>query len=449
MKKLNKLIWMRALVSGWTVLAVNVCFVLALSVSTITPQNVYAQSSGSQSSSGQNEQKTRRTPALSERVYNKLSKAQELSEAGDNPSAMQLLKTLQMDKTLNSYERAMTWNFTAYIYSTQDQYAKALAAFRNVIVEQDIPVALELQTHYSMAQLYMATEQFRQAIASLKKWFQLTDKPGSSAYSLLSQAYYQLGDYKSAVAAIEQAINLSRQQNIQPKEQWLMIKRAGYYELDNIPKVIEALEDLVTIYPKGEYFSQLSGMYGKQGDEKRQLLTLETAYDGGYLSRQSEYISLASLLLNNDVPYKAAKVLRDGIAKGIVEENVNNLRILAQAWMLAQEPSESIKILQKAAKKSDDGELYLRLGQSYADLDEWKNCVNAINAGLRKGGIKRTDSAYVTLGVCLYNDDKLDDAINIFTKARQDKRSRKFADQWIVFLRSERERRQRLADSVL
>src|SRR5690606_25167720 len=129
---------------------------------------------------------------------------------------------------------------------------------------------------------------------------------------------------------------------------------------------------------KAQYFAQLSAMYGDRGDEKRQLLTLEAGYDGGYLSTQAQYVSLASLLLNNDVPYKAAKVMTEGIEKKIVEESVSNLRLLAQAWLFAQEPENAIVALQKAAKKSDDGELYIRLGRSYADLDKWKNCVDAI-----------------------------------------------------------------------
>ncbi len=394
--------------------------------------------------------KTRRTPALREKTYKKLSNAQELIEKEEFAAALKMLNTVKSDSSLNSYERAMAWNFTAYAYSIQEKYPQALNAFEKVLAQPDLPEALEINTLYSMGQLYLASEQYTKSIQTFKKWFRLARNPGASAYVFLAQAYYQLEDFKSVVREVEKAMKVNKVQGGgAPNEQWLLLLRAGYFELGNTKKVIETLEMLTNLYPKGEYFAQLSGQYGEIGDEKKQLLTLESAYDGKYFSKENEYLSLASLLINNDVPYKAAKILTEGMNKDIVKENVSNLRMLAQAWHLAQEPRESIQVLQKASKKSDDGELYVRLGRAYADLDEWDNCSSAIRSGLKKGGIKRSDSANVVLGVCLYNKDKLDNAITAFERARKDKRSEKVAIQWLNFLRTEKDRRQRLANSLL
>ena len=65
------------------------------------------------------QEKTRKTPALSSAVYEKLTKAQELSEAGDMRGALSLLDGLrdsQGRSKLNSYELANLYNYYAFIF---------------------------------------------------------------------------------------------------------------------------------------------------------------------------------------------------------------------------------------------------------------------------------------------------------------------------------------------
>lgn len=395
------------------------------------------------------EAKRRATAAMREKTYKKLSEVQAKVEAGDYATAMKLVNEVHADTSLNSYEKAMTWNYTAYIYSAQEKYSEALKAYEQLMAQPNLPETLQQSSLYTMANLYLATEQYQKSIDVMKKWFKVAKAPTSSAYITLGQAHFQLEQYKQAVEAVEKALVLVREQNGQPPEQALLILRASYFELENMPKVLEVLEMLVNLYPKGQYFSQLAILYGERGDEKRQLLTLEAAYDGGYLNTQAQYVTLASLLVSSEVPYKAAKILAEGVDKKIVKDTVNHLRLLAQAWLLAQEPRKAITVLTRAAKESEDGELYLNLGRSYADLDEWKDCTEAVRAGLKKGKLERADSAYVMLGICLYNSDDLDGAIAAFENARKDERSAKVAFQWTQFLRTEKERRQRIANSLL
>lgn len=403
---------------------------------------------GTASAQTQSKRKTVRTPAMRETIYKKLASAQEKAEDKDYNGAMTILNELKADTGLNCYEVAMTWNFIAYTYTIQEQYGKALPAYNNILKQECVPEGLEQQTLYAIAQMYLATDKPKDAITTLKKWFAIAP-PNPQAHVLLGQCYYLVDDFRSSVAEVEKGIALNKTHGAEPRENWLLILRAGYYELKNMPKVTEVLEELVRLYPKGEYFQQLSGMYGEAGKENLQTLTLEASYDGGYFKKSGEYVSLASLLLNAEVPYKAAKVIEEGIKKNIVDEKLNNLKMLAQAYLMAQEPQESIRVLKKAAKMADDGELYVRLGQSYMSLDEWTACVGALRSALKKGGISRPDSAQISLGICLYNTDNLDGAIEAFKKAAKDERSKGFAASWIEFLRNEKARRQAIEASLI
>ncbi|GIX21656.1 MAG: hypothetical protein KatS3mg121_0439 [Gammaproteobacteria bacterium] len=396
----------------------------------------------------QGEKKTRKTPAAREQVFKKLTEAQEAAEAGDTAKALKVLEALRQDQSLNEYERALTWSFLAYIYASQERYADALRAFNEVLKQPNLPEAMEQQSLFSIAQMHLALDQPREAIKAIERWFKVAPEPTTQAYVVWAQACYLAEDYRCTARQAENAIALARKQGSLPQESWLLMLRAAYYELGNIPKVIEVLEQLVKLYPKGDYFYQLSAMYGEQDDEKRQLAVLEAAYDGGYFSRSSEYVTLASLLLNNGVPYKAAKVLEEGMKNKIVERSVSHLRLLAQAYLFAQEPEASARVLAEAAKKSDDGELYVRLGQAYMSMDRWDDCADAIQEGLKKGGIKREGSALVTLGICRFNKDDLDGSIAAFKLAQKHKDTKDFADRWLEYLRNEKARQAQIAESL-
>jgi tetratricopeptide (TPR) repeat protein len=398
---------------------------------------------------GEAQPQSKRSATLREKVYKKLSEAQARLDKDDYAGAMQIINEVKADPDLNSYERGMVWNYTAQVHIAQDKYPEALKSFEQLLAVPNIPEGLQLGALYATAQLYGATEQHQKAVDTMKKWFKLSKTPTPAAYVQLGTNYYQLEQYKEAAAAGEKGLALAREQKAQPPESVLMLLRGSYFELDNIPKVLEVLELMVNLYPKGQYFHQLSQLYGDRGDEKRQLLTLEAAYDGGYLNTQGQYLTLASLLTMSEVPYKGAKILAEGIDKKIVKDSVDNLRRLAHSWLVAQEPRKAIPVLTRAAKDAEDGELYVSLANSYASLDEWKDCSEAVRAGLKKGKLDRLDSAYVTLGNCLFNMDDLDGAIAAFENARKDERSAKIAFQWSQFLRSEKERRQRIANSLL
>jgi tetratricopeptide (TPR) repeat protein len=154
---------------------------------------------------------------------------------------------------------------------------------------------------------------------------------------------------------------------------------------------------------------------------------------------------MAQLYMQNEVPYKAAKLLETEMKSGRVARNAKNYRLLSQAWQLAQEDEKSIPALKEAARLSDDGELNLRLGNAYLNLGRYSDCVAAVQAGLRKGGIKSPDNAQISLGMCMYNQQKYTAAINAFREARKTRRSARIANQWINVIESDIERNEQIA----
>jgi len=394
-------------------------------------------------------QETRRTPALRNQVYERLSEAQVFIENKQYTEAIKVLKDMEDDtgkRALNSYELANLYNLFAFVYYSQDDYPRALKAYENVAKQPDIPLAMEINTRYTIAQLYFVMEEWQKGIKALQDWFKVADEPSAQAYILLGQGYYQLKDYNNSLKNTLIAVNMYKDKGKVPKEQWYSLLRFLYFEQDNIPKTIETLEEMIVYYPKKEYWVQLSHMYGETKDEKRQLAAMETAYVQDLLKKDRELVTMAYLYLNAEVPYKAAKVLDKGIKAKEVEPSSKTLEILGNAWRQAQEVKKSIPVMAEAAEKSDAGELYCRLGNVYLDNDQFQKAVDANTKGLNRGGVKRPDNCQLVLGMAYFNLDKYDSARKAFKEAAKDERSEKYAKQWMQYMDNEIERQKRLEE---
>lgn len=447
MKLFNIHTWSRAVFLAVPVIATQVTFSALQSDLGYTPfSSAYAQEEAKKKP-----QETRRTPALRNKVYEKLSEAQAAAEAKDWKTARGVLDKMidtEGKKALNSYELANVYNLYAFIYYSAEDYANALKSYEKVVAQPDIPLAMEINTKYTIAQLYFVQEQWTRGVNALLEWFKVTDNPPANAYILLAQGYYQQKDYNKALFNTEKAISMYNEKGKVPKEQWYNLARFLYFDKNDVPNAVRTLELLLQHYPKKQYWVQVSHMYGEQKKESWQLAAMETAYVQDMLDKGTEQTTMAYLYLNAEVPYKAAKVMDKGLKNKSVEATSKNYDILGNAWRQAQEVKKAIPAMEEAAAKSDKGELYARLGNVYLDGDQYKKAITALNKGLARGGVKRVDTARLVLGMAYFNDKQYSKARKAFNAASKDERSEKYARQWIKYMNSELERQAKLKEDV-
>ncbi len=393
--------------------------------------------------------KTRRkTPLIRAKTFKKLEQVQELAETDKLDEAINVLNSLKAkSKKLNSYEIAQMWNFYAFIYRVQEKYDNAIDSYHMVLKQPDLPVGLELQCIYTLAQIYHFIEKFDQAIKYYKKWFVATATPSADAYARLATVYYQVKQQDLAVENIKKAIAMYEEKNKVPKENWYSILLAVYHERGDSKNMETVLETLMAFYPKKSYWMQLAAVYDEQKRDMDYLSVLDAAYLSGYIDKEGYYLNIASSYRNYDVPFKAAAIIEDGIKKGDIKETSRNLHILSNSWQHAKEYKKAIQSLEKAARLSEDGELMTWLGKAYLDNEEFEQAAKALENGLTRGGVKRADKANIWLGRAFFNLDKFDKAEAAFSAARKDKRSATIASQWLKYISKERQRRQQLAKS--
>ena len=405
------------------------------------------------------------------KVYEALEVVDEKGEpAPDMQIVLSILTELRNDMAnLKSYDRSVMWNAWAFVYFQDGDYPKAMDAYSRLINEPEVTIGLRVQALLSLAQLNLLQENYAKGIELILQWMSEVETVTAQSYSLLGQAYYQTGNFKKALSSMETAVTMAEEEGYKPRENWYVIMAASIGEMkeeigekESLLRQIDIYEILVNLFPKKQYFIQLGGGYGQLGRERDYMITLKAAYQKDFLNRESEYLALTQLLLLNQNPYWAAEVFENGQKKMItivdekteeekivpvVKDTEKNLKLLADAWRMAQEIDRAIPILEKAAKMSKDGESYVLLGNLYLSEERLEEAASAINKGLEKGKIKKLSPVYLTLGQVYFELQEFENAKKNFRIAARDKdkKIKQQANNWIKYTENEEIRVKNLA----
>ena len=391
-----------------------------------------------------------------------------------------LNELLDKKDSLRSYDRSVMWNYWGYIYYSEENYPQAMQAYRNLLAEPESTIPLRVASLYTLAQLNFVEGDFEKGVEVLLQWMDEVEVITAQGWSLLAQAYFQIGSekksanekydlYEKALDSMLNAVKTAEIEDYKPKENWYVLMAACYSELESrigkdqsLYKQLDIYEILVNLYPKKMYFLQLGGIYGQLNREVDYMTTLNAAYQKDLLDKQGEYLMLTQLLLLNNNPYWAAKVLESGRIKKVptidektkeekllpvVKDTEKNLKILADAWRMAQEVDLAIPVLEKAAKLAEDGQTFIILGSLYLSEDKLEKAVDAIQQGLKKGKVKNPSQARLTLGQAHFELQNFEQAKKEFRIAARDddKKIKKTANSWIKYTENEQVRVKNLA----
>ena len=406
--------------------------------------------------------KTRKRQAVSQKCAKKLESVQSALSGEEGaeqkePSTKQLqnlvrqLRDYKESSCSSSYEKSQVHNLLGFVHYSLNAIQEAIINYKSMIAEPDVDPRQKIDTHYTLAQLYMMQENYPFAARQLEIWMASSDVVSNDGKILLAQVYYELDKKPEALILVNQAIDSVSTKGHTPKESWWVLQKVLYYEKSdnkkyNTKKVVSILKQLITHYPKHLYWHQLGGMYGQMEENNHHLASLDILYLDKALTKSRDLLSLAYLYLGADVPYKAAQILERGIDQKIIESSAKNLELLGSAWQQARETEKALEPLQQAAEKSDTGKTWSRLAMVYLDLDENTKAVKAAKNALKKGQLKYPSYTQMTLGNALVNLNCYRKAAEIFAKAAEHKKSEKTAKQWQTYVLGEADRRDSLIE---
>ena len=404
--------------------------------------NVSAQDSDAEKSKNV---RTKKAQAVSKEVYDDIIKAQELvDEEEDYQGALKILNKLYDPEELSEYEQANVLNYMGFVHYNIPNMSAAISAFQKLLAIPSVEPQMAKQTTFTVAQLLTVEERYEDALNTIDEWFVLETNPGPDPFILKAQIHYNLNQYESMIKPIEDAMEVANKREIAIKEDWWGLLNFAYFQQENYLKVRDIQKILLQTWPKKRYWQSLAGAFTELGEDEKLIYAYDAAYTQGMLDKGSEFVTMSQLFLQAEVPYKAATLLEEKMNAGIIEKNAKHYRLLSQSWMLAMEDKKAIPALKEAARLSDDGEVDARLANSYLNIGEYSNCVQAAKTALKKGDIKSSDNVQITLGMCLYNIQNYSDAKAAFKEAAKVSKSRRTSNQWIRVIDAEVERNRQI-----
>ena len=343
-------------------------------------------------------------PSIGPKVGKPMKAAQDAMKAKNWAEALAKTKEAQAIEGKTPFEEYQINEFLGFILINQKDYAGASAAFEKNVNSGQVPAAELNNKLKTLAQLTFQTKQYPKAIDYTGRYLKAV--PGETEMQmLLAQAHYLQKNYKGASEAALPAIVASERAGKKPDENWLLLLMRSNYELNDNGGISTALEKLVRHYPKPDYWDGLLSTMAKTGERNDRLtlgiyrLRLET----GTLKRAEDYVEMGQLAIDAGVPGEAQQVVEAGFANklldGAPDIKARNERLLASAKKLVDEDKATIANEAKTAQAAASGQADVGVGQAYLSYGQYDQAIEALERGIKKGGIKLPEEAQISLGI--------------------------------------------------
>lgn len=399
---------------------------------------------------------TRSEPKGNAVSNDKVKKAYDAYDEGDMELFEQLLTEAQQKK-LNPYEQALVYQGLAQIAYDKDDIDGMLANNQKAIATNALDNASHFNLIYQNAQVQLMEERYDEALRTIEEWFKITGATDKAdAWALKGNALYRIAGekenpaeskpiYAQAAEALKKAIALSDK----PSDTLTQLLIASYYDAENFAEAAKTAEGILAKDPGNKKaLQQLSSIYLEMEQNDKAIALLENAYRNGQLTDEKDLKQLYQLYNYTEKPAEAARIISEGLAKGVLKPSVDTHKGLADAYALQAEPledgsAERKALLQKAAAaygeaaKLDpkDGELDMQRGHLLSDLEQWTEAKAALTTALAKGNLKRQGEALILLGTAEYELGNQQAAIAAYEKARAFPNTKSMAETWLKSVR--------------
>jgi len=376
------------------------------------------------------EKPKRKTQLVGPSVGKKVAKAFEAYSADDIPGALVILLDIDASK---DYDKAYVSRFIAVMYATMgDEEANSIKYLKaaiepDLLNEGDHGAAIKL-----LADLQMQTKAYEGALVNYQAWMDFTGESDGNTWTKIANAHYALKQLDEMIVPADNAIAAyGDKQNKNP----YILKITSFYENKKYKDAVKTLETVIQIFPEDKtWWTQLGMFYLLVEDYQKALQTLDLAYKQGFLVKESEIKTLASLYSQNVVPYKAAILLEKHIDSGLVPRDDKNLSSLANAWHAAQNIDKAAKYYGELSKMTNLAKHYSKQGMLLKQDEQFKPAIVALTKAIELG-VKNEGRLQMSIAESHFYLEQYKQAYKAISLARKDPKTRKSAKGWESFIK--------------
>lgn len=300
------------------------------------------------------------------------STASVLQKASDLHGKNQLdlaIKTLKNTDPKKALDQAYIDRMLGVLYWEKNHPKQAISYLTKAVESNTLKDDQAWATRRMLADLLVSDEEFKPA---LRHYYRLTqsipkNEKGSDIWLRIAQIHYQLGAWKSTLKAIRSYDSYRPKTSVLP----LSLKIGAHLQLRQYRSAIPALKQVIQLEPqKKVWWQQLVSAHLQLKQYANALSTLKLAQYNKISLNQQELRQMAHLYANQGIPKRAAEVIAQLKNAG---QKTELLVEQAQYWQMAKEWPKAIEIWRKAALLDSTyqwqlAQLLLQQGQAEAAL---------------------------------------------------------------------------------
>jgi tetratricopeptide (TPR) repeat protein len=340
-------------------------------------------------------------PQISRSIAKQMIAAQKALQASQWNEAIKNLDAADEVSGLTPFDHKTIDDFKGFAYARLGNLKASQAAYEAALATGQYSPEDEARTIHILFGLSANAQNYPKTIEFGKRMADLGTANGEDL-AIVGQSYYLSKDCKNAVVWEDKSIALNRKAGQAPKEGTYQIKLRCAFEANDNPGTMAALEDLIRLTGKTEYWNNLLRLERQdQKDDHNLLMVIRLMYATNSMTTGSDYMEMAQLLGDAALPGEAEAVLDKANSVNAIppEQKERTTRLVAATKARADADKKGLPQFATEAAKSPSGELDVKLGEVYYGFGDFPNAVKAIQEGLQKGQVKHMDEAYVYLGL--------------------------------------------------
>jgi tetratricopeptide repeat protein len=324
-----------------------------------------------------------------------LNKAADLVNDNKSAEAQPLVEKVLSTNRSSKYAQAFAHELMAQINWDQDKGEQAIAEYKAAIALDAMPNAQQFQMIYALAQTQLQQEKYADTLVTLDQWEKLTGKQTADEQALKANAYYRTDQFQQAVDTMKKALSMTDK----PNDSWTQILMGSYFELNQYDQAAQLVQGQLAKDPTNKKLvNQLATIY-IQGDKTQQALdVLAKAKSQGLITTSDDYIQLAKLYAAADKPKDAAATMKEGFAKGAIQGTYDTYKLEGDVCTQAEDDACAVEGYSKAAPLAKDGNIDYLLGYQLFYANRSKDAVDALTRAISKGGLRQEGEAYLLRG---------------------------------------------------
>ena len=341
--------------------------------------------------------------ALRPEVGRPLQAAQDLIKSGRYKEALAKVRDADAVGGRSANESLMIERMRMAAASGSGDVEIAARSFEVISASPKVSAGDKLKMVESIAGSYYRAREYGKAMQWSQRYFR--DGGNSPAIrTMLIQSQYLAGDFAGASRELTAEVQATEKAGGTPGEDRLKLLLNAALKLNDTNGYVNAVEKLVTYYPKKEYWVDLlSRMQRKSNFSDRFALdTYRLSLATGSMSAPADFMEMAQLALQAGFSAEAKQVVDKGFAAkvlGVGADAARHQRLRDLVQKTLDEEKKNLAADEAQALAAKDGNALVNVGMNQVFNGQGAKGVQLMQQGIGKGGIKRADDAKLHLGV--------------------------------------------------